>query len=183
MSSHKAVVVFESMFGNTEQLAREIGDGLAADGWQVVLADVLFVRGADLSGCDLLVLGGPTHAFSLSRPGTRADAVRQGAPEARAQLGVREWLASIDAVFPSVAARPLVAVFDTRADRAQHWPGSAARKTAKVLRSHGFSVIDRPMSFYVQDVKGPLVAGERERARAWAAHLLELMRTPPARSA
>ncbi|NYD41185.1 flavodoxin family protein [Nocardioides panaciterrulae] len=183
MTTNKAVVVFESMFGNTEKLSREVGDGLASDGWQVVLADVRHVRPEDLAGCRLLVLGAPTHAFTLSRPSTRADAVRQGAPESRAELGVREWLTSLDVLFPVVGARPSVAVFDTRADRAQHWPGSAARKTARVLRSHGFPVLDRPVSFYVKDVKGPLVDGERERARAWSQHLLELLRAETARSA
>ena len=183
MTSSKAVVVFESMFGNTEQVSREIGDGLAGDGWQVVLADVRHVRAEDLSGCDLLVLGAPTHAFTLSRPSTRADAVRQGAPESRAETGVREWLTSIDTLFPAVAGRPRVAVFDTRADRAQHWPGSAARKTARVLRSHGFTVIDRPVSFYVLDVRGPLVGGERERARSWSRHLLQLMSAEAAHTA
>ena len=181
--SSRAVVVFESMFGNTEQVSREIGDGLAGDGWQVVLADVRHVRPEDFSCCDLLVLGAPTHTFTLSRPSTRADAVRQGAPEARADVGIREWLSSIGAVFPTTAARPRVAVFDTRADRAEHWPGSAARKAARILRAHGFSVIDRPASFYVREVRGPLVLGERERARAWARHLLELVRAEAAHSA
>ena len=44
-------------------------------------------------------------------------------------------------------------------------------------------MIDRPVSFYVRDVRGPLVDGERERARAWSRHLLELMRAEAARSA
>ena len=96
MTTLKAVIVFESMFGNTEKLAREMGDGLAAEGVQVVLADVRHVRPEDFAGCDLIVLGAPTHAFTLSRPSTRADAVRQGAHESRAALGLREWLVSLD---------------------------------------------------------------------------------------
>ena len=181
MTPRKTVIVFESMFGNTEKLAREMGDGLAAEGLQVALADVRHVRPEDFAGCDLLVLGAPTHAFTLSRPGTRADAVRQGAQESRATLGLREWLASLDEVFGSGTARPAAAVFDTRVEKVQHWPGSAARKTARVLRGHGIEVIDRPASFYVEDVRGPLVDGERERARIWARHLLTIVRTRPER--
>jgi len=181
MTPMKTVIVFESMFGNTEKLAREMGDGLAAERGQVVLADVRHVRAEDFAGCDLLVLGAPTHAFSLSRPNTRADAVRQGAPESRAAVGLRDWLTSIDDVFGAGFARPVVAVFDTRVEKVQHWPGSAARKTARMLRGHGFEVIDHPTSFYVEDVRGPLVAGERERARAWARRLMTTVRTGPER--
>jgi hypothetical protein len=180
MSPLKTVIVFESMFGNTERLAREMGDALAAGGAQVVLADVRHVRPEDLTGCGLLVLGAPTHAFTLSRPSTRADAVRQGAPESRASVGLREWLATLDEVFGAGGARPLAAVFDTRAEKVQHWPGSAARKTGRLLRSHGLELIDDPISFYVEDVRGPVVAGEREHARTWARQLLTIVRTRPA---
>ena len=179
MNPQKTVIVFESMFGNTEKLAREMGDGLASEGGQVVLADVRHVRAEDFAGCDLIVLGAPTHAFSLSRPGTRADAVRQGADQDRADVGLREWLGAIDEVFGNGTARPLAAVFDTRVEKVQHWPGSAARKTGRVLRGHGFEVIDHPTSFYVVDVRGPLVAGERERARTWARRLMTIIRTRP----
>ncbi len=179
MTKLKTVIVFESMFGNTEKLAREMGDGLASEGVQVVLADVRHVRPEDFAGCDLIVLGAPTHAFTLSRPSTRADAVRQGAHESRASLGLREWLASLDEVFGAGTARPLAAVFDTRVEKVQHWPGSAARKTGRVLRGHGLDLIDHPTSFYVEDVKGPLVTGERERARIWARHLLTIVRARP----
>ncbi|GAA2154484.1 flavodoxin family protein [Nocardioides koreensis] len=177
MTTLKAVIVFESMFGNTEKLAREMGDGLAGEGVQVALADVRHVRPEDFAGCDLIVLGAPTHAFTLSRPSTRADAVRQGAHESRAALGLREWLASLDEVFGAGTARPCAAVFDTRVEKVKHWPGSAARKTGRVLHGHGIDLIDHPTSFYVEDVKGPLVTGERERARTWVRHLLSIVRT------
>jgi hypothetical protein len=181
MTALKTVVVFESMFGNTEKLAREIGDGLAGDGARVVLADVRHVRPEDFVDCDLLVLGAPTHAFTLSRPNTRADAVRQGASESRAGTGLREWLAGVDQLFSAGSTHPVVAVFDTRIEKVQHWPGSAARKTTRVLRGRGFEVIDHPTSFYVEDVRGPLVDGERERARTWAHLLVTIVRTRPAR--
>ena len=77
-------------------------------------------------------------------------------------------------------SRPCAAVFDTRVDKVKHWPGSAARKTGRVLHGHGIDLIDHPTSFYVEDVKGPLVTGERERARIWARHLLTIVRTRPA---
>lgn len=170
----RTVIVFESMFGNTEQLAREIAAGLESSGAQVDLADVRNVRPADLGDCDLLVVGAPTHAFSLSRQSTREDAVRQGADPARAGLGVREWLATLDDAFETGAARPRVAVFDSRVGKVRHLPGSAAKRASRVLRTEGFDLVDSPTSFYVVDVKGPVVAGERERARTWGARLADL---------
>ena len=76
-----------------------------------MLADVA-TASVDLpADLDLLVVGAPTHAFSLSRPSTRADAVRQGAPPERATAGLREWLTAAP---PQDARRLPVAVFDTR---------------------------------------------------------------------
>jgi Flavodoxin domain len=169
----RCVIVHESMFGNTGQLAQDVADGLRASGAEVDVTDVRDARPADLSGCDLLVVGAPTHAFSLSRPGTREDAVRQGAEASRAVTGVREWLATLDAAFPSRATRPSVAVFDTRVDKVRHLPGSAAKRAARILRAQGFPVVDRA-SFFVVDVRGPASPGEQERARAWGAGLRAL---------
>ena len=170
----QTVVVFESMFGNTEHFARAIADGVADAGGRATLADVREVRPENMSGCDLLVIGAPTHAFSLSRQSTRDDAVRQGADPSRAAIGVREWLAILDGAFPSAADRPVVAAFDTRVTKVRRLPGSAAKRAARVLRTQGFEVLDRPTSFYVGDLKGPPSPGELDRAREWATHLTEL---------
>lgn len=80
------LIVFESMFGNTGTCARYIADGLASTGAEVAVADVRQVRPDDLRNCDLLVVGAPTHAFSLSRESTRQEAVRQGAHPSHADL-------------------------------------------------------------------------------------------------
>jgi hypothetical protein len=171
----KTVIVYESMFGNTEQFAQEIAEGLAGAGAETTLVDVRNVHAADLRGCDLLVIGAPTHAFSLSRPSTREDAVRQGAEPARATLGIREWLPALANIYSSLSDRPLVALFDTRVEKVRRLPGSAAKRAAHTLRAQGFTVVDRPTSFYVADLKGPAASGEMSEAHTWAAHLFELM--------
>lgn len=64
------------MFGNTEEAARAIGEGIAAS----MHTDVVEVSAApDTVPADvtLLVVGGPTHAFSMSWPTTRRDATQQ----------------------------------------------------------------------------------------------------------
>ena len=113
-----------------------------------------------------IVVGGPTHAFSLSRPATRASAIEQGATHGRKELGLREWLGHLG----RGAHSELVAVFDTRVDKARRLPGSAATKAAKAAHALGYAPAGKN-SFYVRDTAGPLLPGELARAKAWGAHL------------
>lgn len=161
----KALMVYESMFGNTEKIAHAIAEGLSGE-MHVVQHEVGDAPAAITDFLDLIVVGGPTHAFSLSRPGTRADAVKQGAPDQRAATGLREWLGHLHKGPHS----ELVATFDTRADKVRHLPGSAARKAERLMHALGYAVAGH-QSFYVSDVQGPLLPGELERARDWGREL------------
>ncbi len=171
----KVAVVFESMFGNTEQVAGAICEGLREQGAEVTRCRVADAGDLELSQ-DLLVLGAPTHTFTLSRPATRAEAVTKGAAAGSATTGVREWLAQVEyRPSPSAGGSDLhgtVAVFDTRAWAVRRLPGSAARRVARSLRRQGF-VVSGLESFYVDDVQGPLHAGELDRARAWGRGLAQ----------
>ncbi|HSV41768.1 MAG TPA: hypothetical protein VLI04_23580 [Nocardioidaceae bacterium] len=162
--------MYESMFGNTRELAGEVMAGLVAAGAQVDMAEVVDTSDLDLSTSDLLVLAAPTHALTLSRPASRAEAVGRGAEPARAATGVREWLASMDVSMPASGRRPIVAVFDTRISKMRHMPGSAARSAAKILNKAGLTVVSRT-SFYVDEINGPISPGEGERARLWGRKL------------
>ena len=68
------------MFGNTATVAEAVAASLTAEGMSVTCVDVADAPPLESVEADLLVVGAPTHAFSLSRPGTREEAVRQGAP-------------------------------------------------------------------------------------------------------
>ena len=171
----RVTIVYESMFGNTETLADAVAAGMRDQGAVVEVLRAGDARDHDLRDVDLLVLAAPTHALSLSRASTRADAVEQGADAANAATGIREWLAGVEAA-AGTRERPPVAVFDTRARIARHWPGAAARSTSRGLRRQGFSVVDRA-SFYVDDVTGPLLEGEVERARIWGHHVASVAAT------
>jgi hypothetical protein len=167
-TTHRAVVVYESMFGNTAALAAAVAEGLHEGRVEVTCG---MVGSPDLAApldADLLVIGAPTHALSLSRPRTRADAVKQGAPPARAEVGLREWLADVEAG-PHV---PLVATFDTRAAKARRLP-AAARTAARLARRRGFEMAGKPAGFTVEDIQGPLSDGEITRAVAWGRALAE----------
>ena len=161
----KALVVYESMFGNTEAVARAVADGLA-EMHDVDLREVSQVPTTVIGSVDLIVVGGPTHAFSLSRPATRASAFEQGGTRGTKDLGIREWLGGLRR---GSQTEP-IAVFDTRIEKARRLPGSAAAKAAKLARRLGYAPAGR-QSFYVSDTSGPLLPGELERARAWGVQL------------
>ncbi len=162
----KALIVVESMFGNSRSVAEAVAGGLRGH-MTVEVVDPAHAHAPLLELVDLLVVGGPTHAFSMTRGNTREDAVRQGAAPAAAATGIRDWIERLH-VGPH---SELVATFDTRVGKVRHLPGSAARSAAKALRRHGYRPAVPPESFYVADVAGPLLDGELERARSWGEKL------------
>lgn len=157
------LVVHESMFGNTATIARAICQGVSEHGVSAAAVDVASAP-ADPGELELLIVGGPTHAFGLSRPATRASAAEQGGT-AGGEVGVREWLAGL----PRPQRPTRAACFDTRV-RKPFPVGSAARGIRRRLRRLGFDVTER-RSFVVGGTPGPLADGEVERAREWGAAL------------
>lgn len=164
----KALVIYESMFGNTATIARAIANGLG----ETMEVDLCAVQDRPRDPVDvaLIVAGGPTHAFSMSRTATRVDAVSQGATVGKVDYGLREWLQGVS----GDEDHPL-ATFDTRVTKVRHLPGSAANSAARAGHKRGFSLAASPESFYVTDVAGPLVDGEVQRAMAWGRHLSALV--------
>lgn len=162
----KALVVYESMFGNTKDVAKAITSGLSAH-VDVELVEVTQASSRITEPVDLLVVGGPTHAFSMTRQSTREDAFRQGAIHGSANVGLREWLEQLD----RGPHTELVATFDTRVAKVRHLPGSAAKGAAKVARQLGYRTAAPAESFYVEDVSGPLLQGELDRAWVWGEEL------------
>ncbi len=159
-----ALVVFESMFGNTESLARAVARGLESAGVPTAVHEVSEAPAEVPAGVELLVVGAPTHAFSLSRPSTRADAARQGAAPERARIGMREWLES---AYHAGLSDLHVAVFDTRITKVRRLPAAAGPKAARLAKHRHFEPIGKPVAFLVEDMKGPLLDGELERAETW----------------
>jgi flavodoxin len=162
----KALIVYESMFGNTEQIARAIADGLS-ESLDVQVAEVADAPAEPDPELALIIAGGPTHAFSMSRESTRADAINRGAQEGEREFGLREWLAAL----PAGQHTERMATFDTKVERMRHLPGSAAKGAAKQARRHGYESAAKAESFYVHDTDGPLLEGEIDRARAWGRQL------------
>jgi hypothetical protein len=167
----KAAVIYESMFGNTRAIAVAVAEGLADHDVQVFRVSELQTH--DLDGVELVVVGGPTHAWSMSRQSTREGAATQAADPQRGLTlesgatdgrALREWLT--DAAPHRVDA----AAFDTRLDKPRMVTGAASRSIARELRRNGCRVLVGPESFLVTK-ESKLVAGELARARVWGAKI------------
>ena len=159
-----AMVIYESMYGNTRAIAEAIAAGL---GDAPVMTTGQLPAGGP--GPDLLVVGGPTHVHRMATARSRRaaiDAARPGTLET-AESGpmVGDWLSGL----PQAHGRP-AAAFDTRSDKPEWLTGAASHGIAKRLRRHGYTVVDTA-SFLVTETEGPLKDGELERARRWGADL------------
>jgi Flavodoxin len=171
------VVVYESMFGNTHQIAEAVADGAreAAPDAQVSLFPVAESDPQLVQAADLLVVGGPTHMRGMSSGMSRKMGISGEAKKDEAERhelepgaegpGVRDWFDTL----PKATKRSKAAAFDTRAD--QRLAGGAAHGIARRLRRHGYDVV-ADEGFIIEDMEGPLRSGERERAKAWAAELV-----------
>jgi hypothetical protein len=171
----RALVVYESVFGDARGIAHAIAEGLST----AVQADVVAAAEAPAqlaADVRLLVVGGPNHAFGMPRPSTREGAVKQyGAVIPDTGSGLHEWLETVRMPHDGVAA----VAFDTRGSghpmlsKLDH----AARTEEKLLDRAGAQVVAPAEHFAVADTKGPLVEGEEERARRWGRTLAALV--PP----
>ena len=163
-----AVVVYESVYGNTRSIAEAIAESLGD-------ADALPVHEAarGMRAADLLVVGGPTHMHGLATTRSRQIAAAAAAedgdtpvdPSATEEPGLRRWLRDLPRATGARAA-----TFDTRLDRSPRLTGVASRGIARRLRRRGYEVICTE-SFLVAEPEGPLEEGELDRARAWGAQL------------
>jgi flavodoxin len=147
----KTLVVYDSVYGNTEIIARAIGDAIPGE---VKVVRVAQVNEEDLRSADLIIIGSPTHG-SLPTEAVQGLLQRVGAP---VRKGAR------------------AATFDTRLAWGflERWGGFAAPKMADTLGAKGWTVVGEPGGFFVRGLKkGPLKRGEAERATTWAKGLVE----------
>jgi flavodoxin len=166
----KAVVVYESLFGNTHSLAEAVADGLRETA-EVDVTAVKDTSPAAMESADLVVVGGPTHAHGmasrLTRKGALDDATKKGKPMPDVDgPALRDWFDELGTVDGARAA-----AFDTRLPPPRIIAGSAAKGIARRLRRHGFEVIGEE-SFVVEHGEGPPREGELDRAKEWGRTLV-----------
>lgn len=169
-----ALVVYESLWGNTAEVARAIAAGLGEGAAAVSTADATAER---VAAAALVVAGAPVHNGGLPGEKSRERALGRAQDSERypdlaepdlSHPPMRDWLEGL----PRRADDALGAAFDTRT--MGRWRGSANGKIASRLRRAGYGYVDEPLAFIVLGQDGPLAAGELERARAWGERLAEL---------
>jgi len=171
----RAVVVYESMFGNTHAIADAIGTGIG-QGLEpvddVVVVPVVEAGGERLGDADLLVVGGPTHFRGMSRTRTRRWAASTAQKPTNDLVldrdaqspGVRDWLTSLGHGHTKVAA------FDTRFKGPTVLRGRASKIISRKLQGHGCEMVAKPESFFVT-LQNHLEPDEEARAREWGKRL------------
>jgi len=145
----KALIVYDSVYGNTEKIARAVAEAITPSG-EVKVLGVGEANPSELASTDLLIVCSPTHA---GRPTPAVQALLNKVPKLQ---GINV------AAFDTRSQSKLVKVF-----------GNAAGRIARNLKGKGGNLIASPEGFLVTGTKGPLKEGEMERAAAWAKGILE----------
>ncbi len=148
----KVLVIYDSIFGNTEKVAQVIAAGLGT-GEEIRFAKVNTITPQDTMALDLLIVGSPTHGW--------------GPTEA-----IKAFLSNLQ---PNVLSDVRAAAFDTQFR--SRLSGSAAKKIEKALRRQGCSIVVPAIGFFVIGSEGPLAEGELDKATAWAKQILEACET------
>jgi flavodoxin len=141
----KALVIYDSKFGNTERLARAIAEKLGGEE-PAPMITAWTASPHNLVGIDLLAVGGPTQGHGISS-------------------ALRVFL---DRIPPEAVRGMSVVTFDTRLRWPRALSGSAAAGCARRLEKKGARLVAAPECFLVMAAEGPLVEGELGRARDWA---------------
>ena len=155
----KALIVYDSKFGNTEKIARAIAEAITSLG-KVKVLRAGEANPLELASLDLLIVGSPTHAGRPTRP-------------------IKEFLKKIPA---NVLKNVGVTSFDTRFSAKDKGLGvcillkvfgDAAGRITKSLKGKGAYLVTEPQGFIVNGNEGPLKQGELERATTWAKGIIK----------
>lgn len=162
----KAVVVYESLWGNTAAIARAVAEGIGPEARALSTSQA---SGEAMAGVDLIVAGAPLLGFRLPTDSMRRSIERDPkhakTPPDLSSPPMRSWLAAL----PRGKGRS--AAFETRIKRS---PGSATGAIRKGLQRAGYHPIAGDERFIVTGTYGPLADRELERAKAWGAGLARL---------
>lgn len=159
----KAIVVYESMWGNTAAIAHAIAEGMGNGTPALSTAEA---TSEVLDGVDFIVAGSPVIAFQLPTEKSRANLgtyeAKAPTPPDRSHPALRTWLDSLEPGHGRAAA------FESRI----WWsPRGATGTIEKKLAALGYKTAAPGERFIVESPYGPLKAGEYDRARAWGTHL------------
>jgi len=160
----KAVVVYESLFGNTAAIARAVAEGIGPEARALTTDEA---TSAVVAEAEVVVAGAPVIAFGLASDKTRDGIGRaerdEETPPDVAHPSLRSWLDTLPSGHGVVSA-----AFETRL----WWsPRGATGSIERALRGAGYATIAKSQKFVVEGKYGPLREGELDRAREWGHQL------------
>lgn len=164
----KAIVVYESLWGNTAAIARAIAEGIGPEARALSTAEATAAVTAE---ADLIVAGAPVMAFRLPTDKIRntlatSNDKKAPKPPDLSAPSMRSWLAALP------KGKGKAAAFDTRLK----WSPGVTSAIIKGLERAGYRTIANAQRFIVKGTYGPLREGELERARAWGGELAKLVK-------
>jgi flavodoxin len=157
----KALIIYDSFFGNTEQIAQAIGTALGSPE-DVEVLQVSGVKPEQLTEATLLIVGSPTRGF---RPTPAINSLLKSIPE-NGLKGVK--VATFDTRFTEDEIESSVFILRILVNLF----GYAAKPIADRLEKKGGELIIPPEGFFVEGTEGPLKEGELERAADWAKQIM-----------
>lgn len=147
----KALVIYDTNFGNTEKIAQALASGMEEQGVAVECINVNNVQIDTLTDYDFLAIGGPTHGFGMSKP----------------IKAFFKQLENIDLREKHVFA------FDTK-NPPRYW-GSAAKGIEKRLKKFDANIVHSRTSAFVKGLKGPLHENSEETFRTIGMEIAKLL--------
>ncbi len=161
----KAVVVYESLWGNTAAVARAVAEGLGDGARALSTAEA---TPAALAGADLIVAGAPVLGFRLPTEDMRLSVLRteRRAPKPAdlSHPSLRAWLEEL----APPAGKERFAAFET----GLWWsPGGATKSIVEKMTAAGYAEQGKARRFVVRGRYGPMREGELEKARTWGVEL------------
>ena len=154
----KAIILYESFFGNTEKIAQAIAEPF---GNAVLLKTIDNVSLNELKEAELLIVGSATRGF---RPCEKTKAFLKSIPE-NGLNGVKTAAFDTRIMLETIKSKPLRFMVKTG--------GYAAKHIANTLQKKGGKLVAPPEGFLVTGEEGPLADGELERARNWATQFVQ----------
>ncbi len=153
----RTLIVYDSVYGNTEKIAKSIGDAIPGD---VKVSNVDDVTPYEFKKVDLLIVGSPTHGGKPTQP----------IQNLLNKIPVPDFKGDSMAAFDTRLSMKLVGIF-----------GYAAEKIDSFLETKGWTGIIPPEGFFVKGKKGPLKDGELERAVGWAKEIAKIKSGSPSK--
>jgi len=150
----KALVVYDSYFGNTKDVAISIGNALK-ELMEVEIAKVSDLDPKQVKGVDFLVVGSPTRAFQATKK--MKDFIKNIRKQEYANM-------KVIAFDTRIATEDVDSKMLSRMAKAF---GYAAEPMGDMMEKRGAKLLLDPVGFYVKDTEGPLKDGEKDRAANW----------------